>query len=671
MKTGLSTPRGRRATLLLLAIALFGGCDSSSDPAALDEEDAPTICPPLGALSVPETVSGTLESASECVLNGKSVDVWALDVTRSGELTIDLTSEEFDPVLTLLDTDARVIRTDDDGGYGFNSRIHMELTRGRYYLYATSFDGYYWGNYRLAVYEGPPSSPCPPSSTLAFPDTVQGAITSSAACNFNGYYVDVWRLELPADTTVTLILESDEFDPTIAIADPGGSIIDHSSAADDIAALDVSLVAGSYDIWVVDAYTPGSTGRYTLEVLGGPQSLLCATAGSITPGETIHGEIRGGECLLWGRMAQGWELELAEPTEVAVAVGGDADMYPEIIVVDAHGGMVADSWGSESVAVIETELGAGPYLIWVLARSSFRGAYALTVREGPAALTCPATDAITVGETVQGEITTEDCLLGYALGEAWDLELADSVDLGISVDGQVRWPNLRVMDAAGNIVADGYGDESAAALNAALGPGRYRVWVLVPWELEYQGSYTLRAWDAGSTPACEVSGSVAPGDTLQGALSSTDCTFPNGRYGDLWTLRLQNLTTVSIGLESDKIDPYLILADSAGDVIAEDDDAGAGFDAAVTLELQAGSYQVWATSYGPAEVGAYQLTVGVGAAGDAPVADLRTGPARKVSGPPAAWAPPVPLRPATPLPPLLESSHSTPEGAKAAPADRG
>lgn len=637
-----------RYAAALAALAVVGGCDSGTEPEVPEEESFPTICEPRGAIAIPDTVQATLASGA-CDPSGSLVDVWILDVPASGELTVDLTSDAFDPVLVLVDARGRPIVEDDDGGPGLNSRINRDFDAGRYFLYARSYNDYGAGDYRLSVHEGPPVSPCPPTATVAFPDTVTGSVTTGS-CHFDEFYVDVWRLDLPADTTVTIFLESDAFEPVIVLADPSGEFIAYATQAPDRSWLELPLPAGSYDIWVGDAYQRRQTGSYTLQVVGGPQALLCDAAGTIAPGDTVQGAFAGEACLLGDWSGEAWELDLAERSEVAVSVHSDV-RYPHIRILDDSGQEVGRGWGEGYTAAVDLELSAGAYRIWVLSDPGSDGAYTLTVRDGPTWSSCPAAGSIAAGETVDGKITTDDCILDYAQGDPWELEVTDSADLAMSVEGELMYPYLQVIDASGQTVAYGEGDESSASLDATLGPGTYRVWVLGPREPDFQGTYSLTIWDAGSTPTCDPAGEVAPGDTVTEALSTTDCAFPDGRYGDLWTMRLDSSLTVTVRLESDKIDPYLVLADSAGSVIAEDDDSGTGFNAALTIELAAGSYQVWATSYTAGDVGAYELSLERADTTAATDGVLAAGVAGK-GGTPGTAVTPAPRRPARLEPPL-------------------
>ena len=65
---------------------------------------------------------------------------------------------------------------------------------------------------------------------------------------------------------------------------------------------------------------------------------------------------------------------------------------------------------------------------------------------------------------------------------------------------------------------------------------------------------------------------------------------------------------VTILMESNDIDPYLILLGPSGEFAAEDDDSGGNFNAAIDLRLpESGTYLLLANSYQAGESGTYQL----------------------------------------------------------------
>ena len=99
----------------------------------------------------PTTVNGRLDSNSRTQKNGKSYyNVHTFEGKAGEQITIDLTSNEFDSYLILLDPEGKKIAEDDDGGSGNNARIIVTLpTSGTYTIIAFAHTGE-TGNHTLS-----------------------------------------------------------------------------------------------------------------------------------------------------------------------------------------------------------------------------------------------------------------------------------------------------------------------------------------------------------------------------------------------------------------------------------------------------------------------------------------------------------------------------------------
>ncbi|HEY0020555.1 MAG TPA: DVUA0089 family protein [Longimicrobium sp.] len=97
------------------------------------------------------------------------------------------------------------------------------------------------------------------------------------------------------------------------------------------------------------------------------------------------------------------------------------------------------------------------------------------------------------------------------------------------------------------------------------------------------------------------------GSTVNGTLSPGDCVFEDGTRVDLYRFTLTTPRQVVITLRSTAFDSYLVLFNSAGSAIQQDDDSGGGNDARITQSLAAGTYIIGANSYA-VSTGAYTLT---------------------------------------------------------------
>ena len=458
--------------------------------------DSPIPCPLVGDLMVPDSTDGAL-TTDDCDLEGWYHDIWRVERSEAGSMTIDLASTDFDTYLVLLDASGEAVGADDDGGPQANSRLFVELAAGTYYSVVTSYRDGSTGTYQLSTIEGAHPSPCPAMAALAFPDTVSGTTTTDGSCDYFGFYVDVWRLDL-SDTTVVTMLAQADFNVHIAVADTFGQFVAAGGGIGSASWLEDELPAGSYDVWV-------------------------------------GGEDRG-----------------------------------------------------------------------------LTGSSALSVKQGPAARTCPTEGSVVVGESVNGDLAAGDCYVSYLRSDGWELTLEDTLDLEIGLTGDPRYPGVLVTDSIGEPIRRLTGDSTLVRQRITLTPGSYRLWAQSG--VDETGDYSLSVVREGQLGTCDATTTVVLDSTYEGALATTDCVTIDGRYADVYALQLDSATTATISLTSDKIDPYLAVADTLGYSIAEDDDSGAGTNAVLTLDLDAGTYHVWATSYATGEVGGYMLSLATGSA---------------------------------------------------------
>lgn len=113
---------------------------------------------------------------------------------------------------------------------------------------------------------------------------------------------------------------------------------------------------------------------------------------------------------------------------------------------------------------------------------------------------------------------------------------------------------------------------------------------------------------ADPTIDCSTLPAITVGAAIDGALTPEDDAYA-GSYYDLYGLTLDATTQVQIDMMSDSIDTYLLLYESDGTYVDENDDGGAGFNSRLTASLGAGCYRIEATSYDAGETGPYSLTV--------------------------------------------------------------
>ncbi len=123
------------------------------------------------------------------------------------------------------------------------------------------------------------------------------------------------------------------------------------------------------------------------------------------------------------------------------------------------------------------------------------------------------------------------------------------------------------------------------------------------------------AWDIRGSAAywrlVVPEGTLAPGRTFNGSLTSSDAVWDDGSHYDVWTVTARTTgQRVVIDMESDDVDAYLRVLRNDGTPVATDDDGGSGSNARVEFRaVYAGDYLVIATSYEAGETGGYGVRV--------------------------------------------------------------
>jgi hypothetical protein len=129
-----------------------------------------------------------------------------------------------------------------------------------------------------------------------------------------------------------------------------------------------------------------------------------------------------------------------------------------------------------------------------------------------------------------------------------------------------------------------------------------------PWSGEYSSSWSPSppspSW--GHQP---VSSSPPQGQTLWGRLDPADRRLESGEFYEEFTVEVRPGQRLSIHLDSDDFDPYLIAIDPSGHRQI-DDDSGSGLNSALDLSVSSGgTLRILATSFSEGEMGAYALRV--------------------------------------------------------------
>jgi len=228
--------------------------------------------PKKAALNGPIINGKLTEKSSILPVDNSFFDLYTFEGKAGQQVTIDMKSSDIDSYLILLGPDQREISQDDDGGGQKDAQIVATLpTDGTYTLLANSYEARQSGSYTLELKGSDPSQnppPAPESKNIILREEGVLDQTASVLESDNSLYRE-YNFEGRAGQSVTITLESSEFDPYLALFAPNKRLITENDDVDDQsknAAITVTLpVTGTYRV-IVNAYDAKGRGRYTLTI---------------------------------------------------------------------------------------------------------------------------------------------------------------------------------------------------------------------------------------------------------------------------------------------------------------------------------------------------------------------------------------------------------------------
>ena len=256
----------------------------------LDVQDASqggvVAAPPAGQVSAPgggtltpgQTARGSLASGDETLRSGELADTWRLQGRQGQQLTVRLSSSDFDPYLLVRGPGSYTQDNDDDASErgSRNSRLDLTLPAdGEYRIIATSYRSGESGAYTISVSgggaapapSGPVAAAAPARGQLQLGRPMAGRLENGDGQLRSGEFVDAYSFQGTRGQRLELRLNSTEFDPYVQINGPGNFSQYNDDDVDggtSNAHLVVTLPAdGQYTV-MATSYRPGETGAYQL-----------------------------------------------------------------------------------------------------------------------------------------------------------------------------------------------------------------------------------------------------------------------------------------------------------------------------------------------------------------------------------------------------------------------
>ncbi|MFC7379917.1 PPC domain-containing protein [Brevundimonas sp. GCM10030266] len=242
------------------------------------------------------------------------------------------------------------------------------------------------------------------------------------------------------------------------------------------------------------------------------------------------------------------------------------------------------------------------------------GAYSLSLTERGPAEPEPAPQAITLGQTVEGEIGDDspenDEGVAY---QAWTFSGRSGDRVSIALDAEDFDPLVRLGRTVNGVFSElAYNDDGPdSGLNSRL-----------VFTLTETGDYVIRATplSAGGKGGYSLTLSEGPppveardiriGQEVRGELTETDGRSANGGYADAYRFSGREGQRVRIDMTSSAFDTYIELFDDEQTSLATDDDGGPeGTNSRLVFTLpKTGSYVIEARAFSQS-TGAYRLNL--------------------------------------------------------------
>ncbi|WP_440988586.1 PPC domain-containing protein [Haloarchaeobius baliensis] len=459
------------------------------------------------------------------------------------------------------------------------------------------------------------------ATRIEYGASVSGELTGSAPSDpqFEGYY-QPYTFVGSAGDVVQISMTSPGGDPYLFLLDEQGNVLEENDDADGLNSAISGFELPSDGGYVILAGSFDDTVDFEYELsLTQVQSDLR----SIAVGETLTGTIDSSDpqSSRFNGYHEPVSLEVGSEMSVNISMSSaDGDTY--LYVLDPDDNVIAqnDDFSGLNSFILNLALPeAGEYTIVATSfdpNATFT--YELSVSDAT------ATRSISVGETLQGELSTDDAhnpsLNGYY--DFVDLDVAGDVTVDIEMSSADGDTLLAVLDADSNVVA--VNDDAGTSLDSRIsrlfvGANSDYTILATSFSVDATFSYELSVTESEPLPDLR---SISIGQTRTGGVDRNDPNESrfNGYYEPV-TFEGSAGQYVDIEMTSERGDTYLYLLDTDGQVVAENDDTAASLNSRVEYQLtETGEYTIIATSYDTEATFMYELTV---REGSAPI-DLRS-----------------------------------------------
>jgi len=243
---------------LLTTIVLISACDSTPEGTLSQcaPEDATHVLP----LGEPQQ---EVLSTEDCLIDSFRAVGWRLPIGTRARVQIDLTSNDFNPLMLVTDSELALIGIDDDSGEGSSSLLLRELAPDEYFVWVMSIFRGQTGAFQLSAHEVEGALCEELVGELDLPDDVSGSLTTASCILGDGSFADPWLLTVSPGTTVRITLGSEDFESFLFVTDEEGDEV--FGDGDGLSSQLVAELDGTYTVWAT-TLDSGAVGSYELSV---------------------------------------------------------------------------------------------------------------------------------------------------------------------------------------------------------------------------------------------------------------------------------------------------------------------------------------------------------------------------------------------------------------------
>jgi hypothetical protein len=584
--------------------------------------DSGVICRDFAPIGLNQHVSGGLTTSS-CQLPDKTpYDGYTLQSFGDGTLDLTLQSAAFDSYLIVRDSDGYALDAIDSGGIGSTAKLSVPLEANQTYTIIASASDAGAGAYDLSLAFTPDNSEsCKSLRSFTVSGSAQGTISTTASCVYgtgdadSNLYYNYYDLTVSQPGVAELRLSTTAFSTYLQLLDASGAVVqaDAYGGGQGTAIVSQQLASGNYTVQVFSLDNPGD---YTLQYTFTPQfagDVICP-AYQADAGSVAQGSLSSASCRTVEGVSQVYSLVLPQDGTLDIDMQS-SDFVPLLTLRDAKDNRMVndDNFGNFTDSHITADLPAGTYTV-VAATGGLPGGYAFTWQLKPHALApCTQVQTLDLNSAYIGVFGSGCRAANGQPADYYQFTTPADGTVAAVMQSQVIDSFLTLQTADGTTVRwddNGYGGQDAFVVQFL--PGQtYRLEARAADAIA-GGYYRLDVvYSAGGRPAgCAPSGTPSVGDTVQGTLSFASCQYPDATFADIYQLNVTDSAALNLSLTSTDFDAYLVVLDSKGNVIDEDDNSGGGMNAAVGDTFDPGTYYLVAKPFGGiTSAGKYTLTI--------------------------------------------------------------